>query len=311
MKKIFLIVAMLFPLFMVGQNSRYESLLTEQQLHKYLSYFSDDQTEGRATGSRGKFYAEQYIVDNFKQNGLKPFNWGYTDSFVLDTVVVRNVVGVVPAVGISDEYIVISAHYDHLGILNNKIYNGADDNASGVAALLSLAELFSKMRADGVGPHCNLLFVAFDGKELDMAGSKYFVENYPGDINKIVCNINLDILGSTLVPVHKGLENYMIVLGEETLPQKYQGILAAINSTRRIVTDLNYSFYGSRDFTTMMYELGDHYSFAQKGIPALYFTSAFTDYTYKPTDDIELINFAVLRNRVLLIYNFISRISER
>ncbi|MBP5302264.1 MAG: M28 family peptidase, partial [Bacteroidales bacterium] len=137
-----------------AQNTlRYESMIGKEELYETLEYLANDMTEGRATGSKGKHNAEQFIRERFRKYGLKPFNWNYTQSFrAKDTLAVRNVVGVVPANGMSDEYIIIGAHYDHLGVLGGNTYNGADDNASGVTALLDLARVFAKMRADGAGP---------------------------------------------------------------------------------------------------------------------------------------------------------------
>lgn len=275
-----------------------------------LSFLADDISAGRASGSADKVISEQYIITRFKQAGLKPFNWSYTQSFHYnDTIVLRNITGVVPSVTPSDEYVIVSAHYDGLGKLNETVYNGADDNASGVTALLSLAEAFMKMKKDGKGPHKNILFVAFDGKELSMSGSEYFVITYPFNKNRIICNVNMDIMGTTLAPIKKDRPDYLIILGESTLPKPMQGIISAVNATGDNL-NLDFSFYGSQEFTRMMYELGDHFSFAKAGIPALLFTSGFHQYTYKPSDDVSIIDFGVLSKRTSLIFNFLNRIAN-
>lgn len=289
----------------------YENLMGTEELRQSLDYLANELTEGRATGSDGKMEAEQFIRERFRSYGLKPFNWNYTQSFPYnDTTIVRNVVGVIPANRMSDEYIIIGAHYDHLGRLGGQIYSGADDNASGVAALLALARSFATMRANGAGPGKNLIFVAYDGKELDMAGSEYFVKHLPFPAEKIVCAINMDMLGTTLAPVHRNRPDYLIVLGENTLPSSMQGIIRRSNTNARFGMDIDYSFYGSDNFTDMVYRTGDQYSFRQKRIPSLLFTSAFHDHTYKPTDKIDIIDFGMLHRRTTLIFDVIYRYSN-
>lgn len=289
----------------------YEQLIYQDKQESILSYLADDMTCGRASGTIGSALAEQFIVDKFRLYGLNPYNWSYTQSFRYeDSISIRNVVGVIPAIEHSDEYIVISAHYDHIGQLHGTIYNGADDNASGVTALLNIAEMYAAMRRDGVGPKKNLIFVAFDGKELSMAGSEYFVKHLFFPRKKIVCDINIDMLGTDLVPMNFDKE-YLIVLGEESLPEQYRGYLTYLCRLQRYKLDLDLTFYGSKDFTKMYYGMSDQNSFTKAGIPSLLFTSAFHQYTYRPTDDPVIINYPLLRKRTMLIFNFIDRLCRK
>lgn len=288
--------------------SAYEQLIYPEKQRSILTYIADDQTTGRASGTEGKMKVEQFIIDHFKRYGLKPYNWSYTQSFLYnDSIPLRNVVGCIPARGKSDEYIIISAHYDHIGELAGKIYNGADDNASGVTALINLAEMFGYMKSAEKGPRKNLIFVAFDGKELSMSGSEYFVKHLNIPKGKIICNINIDMIGTSLVPPHSDKE-FVIVLGEESLPEKHRGILASLCRKPQYRMDLDLTFYGSKEFTKMIYSLGDQNSFTKAKIPALLFTSAFHQYTYKPTDDPDIIDYPLLRKRTYLIFNFINKL---
>jgi Predicted aminopeptidases len=283
-------------------------MLDQARIEKIVTYLADDMTRGRASGTPGKQYAEQYIVNAFREAGLTPVNWNYTQSFRHDdTTVLRNVVGLIPSAFESDEYIVISAHYDHMGEMGGKIFSGADDNASGVAALISMAELFAKMKRDGKGPRKNLIFVAFDGKELSMAGSRYFVRHLPVPKSKILCNVNMDMLGTDLVPTGKNKE-YLILLGEERLPESCRGYASYLSRRVQYRMDLDLTFYGSRDFTRMVLDMSDQKSFAKAGIPAVCFTSAFHQHTYKPTDRPDIINFPLLKKRIMLIFNFINHL---
>ena len=286
----------------------YENLLTAEQLRASVEYLSHDLTQGRASGTTGKSLAEHYLVEQFRSIGLVPCDWNYTQSFrYKDSIVLRNVVGLIPASVATDEYLVIGAHYDHLGRLGHTVYPGADDNASGVAALLGIARMFAAMRADGHGPRKNLLFVAFDGKELDMAGSRWFVRHLPVPARRITAMVNLDMLGTDLVPPHKD-PDYLFAIGESTLPASYQGYLSYICSRAFHRLDLDLTFYGSRSFSQMMYRTSDQHPFAQAGIPAILFTSAFHEHTYKKSDTPAIINYPLLRKRTVVIFNFIHRL---
>ena len=309
-----LLVTYIF-LFLAGQKDagaqslrKYENLLNVEDQRRALEYLADEMTEGRASGTEGKRLAERYLVEQFRAIGLKPWNWTYTQSFLYDdSIAVRNVIGFLPAAQPSDEYIVIGAHYDHLGRLGHTVYPGADANASGVTALLSLARMFAAMKADGVGPRKNLIFVAFDGKELNMAGSRRFVRDLPIPREKITAMINMDMLGTDLVPPH-GNREYLFALGENTLPATYQGYLSYLCHRTLYKLDLDQTFYGSRNFAKMMYETSDQQPFAKAGIPAILFTSAFHQHTLKKTDTPAIIDYPLLRKRTLVIFNFINRL---
>ena len=286
----------------------YENQVSAERQRQILEHLADELTEGRAAGTNGKQLAEQYIVEQFRSMGLKPVDWTYTQSSLYeDSIAIRNVVGLLPASTGSDEYIVIGAHYDHLGRLGHSVYPGADDNASGVTALLSIARMFCAMKADGVGPRKNLLFVAFDGKELDMAGSRWFVRHLPVPKEKVKAMVNMDMLGTDLVPPGRNRE-YLFAIGENTLPETYQGYLSYLCHRAAYKLDLDLTFYGSRDFYRMMYETSDQHPFARAGIPAVLFTSAFHQHTLKRSDTPAIIDYPLLRKRTLVIFNFINRL---
>ncbi|MBO4416721.1 MAG: M28 family peptidase [Bacteroidales bacterium] len=293
-----------------AQTEKYEEIASESLQREIVEHLCDSVMEGRGSGTGGGLLARNYILDRFEQLDLRPFYFSRQESFFFnEKITMHNVLGVVPALDICDKYIVVSAHYDHLGVIKGKTYPGADDNASGVAALLALAQMFSQMRQDGIGPAVNILFVAFDGKEYSMAGSKRFIAELPIAPQDIVCEINMDILGSTLVPVRKNPE-YLIILGRNTLPVNMRDIIANCNWRRNLNLDIDFTFYGSDDFTKTIYKLGDHYAFNQKGVPALLFTSGFHEHTLKTTDTPAIINYEVLAKRTKLIFNTILGIAN-
>ena len=300
---------MLCHVWTFGQSAKYSSMVSESRQRAAVEHLCDSLLEGRAAGTPGGKIARDWVAHQFDSLLLKPFYYNRSQTFWSNGISMHNVLGVVPALAPSDKYVVVSAHYDHIGTLKGKFYPGADDNASAVAALLSLAEMFSQMRRDSVGPGVNIIFAAFDGKQYSMAGSKHFVSSLPFAPAQILCEINLDIFGASLVPVHQR-SDYLIVLGRNTLPEHLRNVVDRANRAEGVNLDIDYTFYGSDDFTRTMYKLGDHYPFAQKGIPALLATSGFHQHTLKTTDTPEIINYPVLAKRTRLIFHIIELIAN-
>ena len=312
-KFILTLLSVLLPWCIHAQTAeRYDKVITEGGQRAIIEHLCDSIMEGRASGTLGGTIAGAYIEEYFNSLELKPFQYNSSQSFRdRNGVRMHNIMGVVPALGPCEDFIVVSAHYDHLGNIKGKVYPGADDNASGVAALLTLADAFSQMRRDSIGPGVNILFVAFDGKEYSMAGSRHFTSTLPISPSHIICEINMDILGSTLVPVHKNKPEYLIVLGRNTLPENLRGIISACNLKKGMGLDIDYTFYGSDDFTRTMYKLGDHYPFNQRGVPALLFTSGFHQHTLKTSDTPQIIDHKVLLKRTQLIFDVIKDMALR
>ncbi len=302
---------MTFGAAMAQVPPQYELLINPKGLRSTVEDLSSKTLGGRASGTVDAVTTQQYLLGRFRSIGLKPFYWKEMQSLrYRDTTILRNIMGVIPASRGSNDYLVVSAHYDHIGTIKGTMYPGADDNASGVAAMLSLAEALMQMHRDGNGPNINILFVAFDGKEFSMSGSKYFVKHLPVSKSHIRCNLNLDIMGSTLVPVHKNRPDYMIVLGCNSLRPEDRNVVRFCNGKKKFKLDIDYTFYGSTDFTRMMYTLGDHDSFVKAGIPALFFTSGFHNHTYKPTDKPDIIDYDILAKRTHLILDVIYNLSR-
>ena len=168
----------LFPLLLIClAGSAAYAQIDSALLMKDLQILSSDKMEGRKTGTRGNRMAQLYLLQRFREVGIKPFNNTYEQSFFFSRgeqrIMGTNIYGYVK--GNVDSFIVISAHYDHLGIKTpangtDSIYNGADDNASGVGALLAIAKYYKDHR-----PHHGLIFAAFDAEEMGLQGSKAFV----------------------------------------------------------------------------------------------------------------------------------------
>ncbi|MFA7116704.1 MAG: M28 family peptidase [Bacteroidales bacterium] len=285
----------------------YEDIIYTAKQKRILSFLADDCCRGRSTGSLENEMVAFYIQRKFKKYGLQEFESdSFFHPFMAKTLRAKNIIGYIPALVKSDEYVIISAHYDNIGALNGFVYNGADANASGVTALLNIADMFGSMYKAKMGPDKNIIFCAFDAKEISMAGSINFVKNLKLDKKKIICEINIDQLGSTLEPIHKGIDDYIVILGEKSLKKRDRGKIHVCNNFYNLGLDIDYTFYSSKNFTKLVYKLSDQSSFINEGIPSLLFTSGFTKHTNKTTDDINLINFEILKKRTLLIFYFVT-----
>ncbi len=287
---------------------RYDTLIETKSLERYITFLASDETYGRATGGAGNQLAASMIRGEFEKYGLIPFyHQAITQSFSTNSVIGRNIIAVVPAQYYCEQYIVVSAHYDHLGVLGGKIYNGADDNASGVAALLNLARVFSEMRINKEGPRKNIIFAAFDAKESNMAGSEDFIKKLPVPAKDIICNINIDQVGSIFAPPEADT-NYVLILGANKYKDFKRKIeFANKNSSANLY--VNYDFYGSSDFAEIFYKSSDQNSFVKKNIPSLLVTSGIHMHTYKPTDDFYFINYPVLTNRTRFLFHLIYQLT--
>ena len=171
-------------------------------VRKHLYTLASDEMEGRGTGTPGIEKAAQYIEGEFKRIGLKTYEnlkdyrqtFNFTDRRSKKEITAFNVIGVLEGKSKKNEYVVVSGHYDHLGIRNKKgqkdsIYNGADDDASGTTAMMALAEYFSKKNNN----ERTIIFVAFTGEEMGLIGSTHFGKNV--DANKFIAGINIEMIG--------------------------------------------------------------------------------------------------------------------
>jgi hypothetical protein len=249
------------------------------RLMRDLSVLAHDSMEGRATGTPGSARARAFLERSFAERGLQPFGAAYLQSFTFTRRGVNmegvNVVGMVSGSDRADRYIVITAHYDHLGIRNGEIFNGADDNASGTAALLALAEHFVNHP-----PRHSLIFAALDAEEVGLQGARAFVANPPVPVEAIMLNVNMDMVG-------RNDDNELHVAGTYHYPQLLPMIerVAAAAEVRLIPGHDRPGGDPGDDWTTM----SDHAPFHAAGIPFLYFgVEDHPDY-HRHTDELERI----------------------
>ncbi|HHP7240091.1 MAG TPA: M28 family peptidase [Cyclobacteriaceae bacterium] len=215
----------------------------------------------------------------------------------IDTLETENVMGYLEGTKHENEFIVITSHYDHLGKNDTIIYNGADDDGSGTSAVIELAEAFAEVKAKHRDR--SILFLSFTGEEKGLLGSEYFSNNPTLPMNQIVTNLNIDMVGR-VDDNYADTAEYVYLIGSDKLSSDLHNLSEAVN---KMYTNLILDYkYNDENDPNRFYYRSDHYNFARKGIPIIfYFNGVHEDY-HRPTDTIEKINFDLLKKRTRLIF---------
>ncbi|MCB0720139.1 MAG: M28 family peptidase [Bacteroidetes bacterium] len=243
---------------------------------------SSDAYQGRRIGTEGNAAARAFIVRSLRKSGLDSLDGSFLQDFSVEgdrsaTGKGVNVVGIVPGSSLPDRYIVISAHYDHLGVRDGQIFNGADDNASGTAAVLALAKYFSMVNR----PHHSILFALFDGEEAGLLGAKAFVSSPPVPLDHIVVDINLDM-------VSRSEAGELYVSGTRHYPFLREPVARAAEAANERGSGAVKILFGhdepgtGHDDWTMA---SDHGPFHRAGIPFIYFGVEDHPGYHQPSDD--------------------------
>lgn len=272
--------------------------ITAGELQKHVNVLADDSFEGREAGSRGGRAAAGYLVGLLQKYGLKGAGerGSYYQAFGAGY---RNILAVLPGSdeAARSEYILIGAHYDHVGYGTptnsygpiGYIHNGADDNASGVATLLELIEALSKLPQP---PRRSLLFAFWDGEEKGLLGSKHWVADPTIPLSQIKQTINLDMVGRLR-------KERLLVYGTRTGA-----------GLRRLVSEQNTDSKLRLDYTWEMKADSDHYTFFELGIPTLMLhTDLHSDY-HRPQDDADKINAAGMEEIDRLLLNVVVELAD-
>lgn len=287
MKRTFLFLLLFLFSFQAAKTQQTQTvpesrIINAKQLLRDLETLSSDAMEGRRVGTPGGAKAREYVVRRFKETGVQAFKESYVQSFEFinrnnEKVQGANVVGFVKGKKNPERYIVVTAHYDHLGTRNGEIYNGADDDASGTSALFALAEHFSKNR-----PANSIIFAAFDGEEAGLQGARKFVAQLPVKKEFILLNVNMDMIA------HND-RNELYAAGTRHYPY-LKSFLEPVAKQAAVKLLLGHDEPNPpRDDWTNQ---SDHYAFHQAKIPFVYFgVEDHKDY-HKPTDDFNNINQA-------------------
>ena len=221
-----------------------------------------------------------------------------------------NVIGFVEGTDekLKDELIFVTAHYDHLGQADEIIYHGADDNASGTAAVIEIARAFAEAKKQGAGPKRSVVCMLVSGEEKGLLGSKFYVDFPVFPLNKTVADVNIDMIGR-VDDRHAGNPDYIYVIGSDRLSSELHEINEYSNQTYTKL-ELDYK-YNAPDDPNHYYERSDHFNFAEHGIPAIfYFNGTHPDY-HKPTDTADKIDAAAAAKRAQLAFYTTWDLSNR
>lgn len=208
-----------------------------------------------------------------------------------------------------DEVLVISAHLDHEGIKDGKIYNGADDDGSGTVAIVEIAEAFKAAQEDGHGPKRSILFLHVTGEEKGLLGSQYYTDIDPVfSLENTVANLNIDMIGR-IDPEREGDRNYLYLIGSDKLSTELHNISEEVNKKYTNIT-LDYKFNDENDPNRFYYR-SDHYNFAKNNIPVIfYFNGTHADY-HQPSDTPDKIEYDLLENRARLVFHTAWELANR
>ncbi len=239
---------------------------------------------------------------------LKPVKFSISAPQQRTAVTTENVLAFLPGTDLKDEIIVVSAHYDHLGIIGGEVYNGADDDGSGTVGMLSIAQAFAKAAHAGHGPRRSLLFLANTGEEKGLLGSEYYTDHPIFPLANTVTDLNIDMIGRTDA-AHEGKPDYVYVIGSDKLSSQLHEALQTVNRQRGNI-DLDFRFNDPADPNRFYYR-SDHYNFAKKGIPvAFFFNGVHGDY-HEASDEVSKIQFDKLEARARLVFYLAWELANR
>ena len=282
------------------------SFSQNREIKDWIYYLSSDSMKGRSNGSAELITVSNWISKKLEYFDIKPFYKTYYQSYLYERkgklIKERNVIGIING---SDkahtDYVIISAHFDHIGIVKKEIdsiCNGAEDNASGIALLLSIAQQFKEK---DFHPEKSIIFAFFSGEEHGLEGSNYFTQNIGIDKKNILVNINFDMVGRS---EFLGKKRFYIS-GYE-----YSNLFSIVNEFNKNKEWAIDSSIGS--FGDLLFRMSDNYSFVNGtdslGIPAHTFGIALPDSTFlhKPNDEPQYIDYENLASFSEYMFNLVN-----
>ncbi|MEA9414672.1 M28 family metallopeptidase [Flavobacterium sp. PL02] len=290
--------------------TKYMNTITAKDLKKHLYIVASDEMEGRETGSEGQKKAGVYLINQYKKDKVS-FPKGAADYYqpvpasylnakrnqnLPDS---ENIWAYIEGSEKPDEVLVISAHYDHVGVKDGEVYNGADDDGSGTVALLEMAQAFAKAKKEGHGPKRSILFLHVTGEEHGLHGSRFYSENPLFPLANTIADINIDMIGRRDVE-HVKTNNYVYVIGADRLSSDLHNIVVAQNEKYTKI-DLDFKFNDPKD-PNHFYERSDHYNFAKHGIPSVFFFNGVHEDYHQKGDEPEKIEYDALTKRTQLAF---------
>jgi Zn-dependent M28 family amino/carboxypeptidase len=300
-------------------QTKYINSITEVSIKTNLTVVASDEMEGRETGSIGQKKAGNYLIEQYQKAGVL-FPKGATSYYQTVPAAYlnakrnenlgdsENIWAFIEGSEKPEEIVVISAHYDHIGVKNGEVYNGADDDGSGTVALLEIAKAFQKAKNEGYGPKRSILILHVTGEEHGLHGSRYYSENPLFPLANTVADVNIDMIGRR-DEAHKDSNNYIYLIGSDYLSSDLYTICEEVNKK---YTNLFIDYkYNDREDENRFYYRSDHYNFAKNGIPSVFlFNGVHADY-HKASDEVDKIEFDALTKRTQLAFTIAWEIANR
>ncbi len=287
---------------------KYTNTITANELQDMLYVFAGDDFEGRNTGDPGQKKAAAYLVNYYKQLEVAPGNKGDYYQIVPKTFFRKgshlndseNVLAFIEGSEKPEEVLVLSAHLDHVGMdSKGNVFNGADDDGSGTVALLEIAEAFKQAVKDEKGPKRSILFLHVTGEEKGLYGSRFYSENPVYPLANTIADLNIDMIGRN-DDAHLEDNNYVYLIGSDKLSTDLHNVSSAVNAK---YFDINLDYrYNVENEPNRFYYRSDHYNFAKKNVPIIfYFNGTHEDY-HKIGDTPDKINYPLLEKRTKLVF---------
>ena len=284
----------------------YLNTIITKDLKTHVEEVSSDKYNGRKTGEEGHnqvcdYIRNYYISQRIKAPESHPDYYQKVPKEVLPSDIneSQNIIAYIEGTEFPDEYVYILAHSDHEGIIDGEIYNGADDNGSGTAAVLEMAEAFGMAVKDGYRPKRSVVFLHVTAEEVGLHGSRYYADHPVFPLENAVTTLNIDMIGR-VDKRHEDNENYIYVIGSDRMSTELYYVAEKANATFTNL-DLDYKFNEEKDVNRYYYR-SDHYNFALKNVPVIFFFNGEHDDYTKPTDTADKINYPLLAKRTKLIF---------
>lgn len=299
--------------------TKYLNTITAADLKTHLYIVASDEMEGRETGSAGQKKAGNYLINQYKNNKI-PFPKGATEYYQRIPAAYlnakkdenlpdsENIWAYIEGSEKPNEVVVISAHYDHIGMKNGDVFNGADDDGSGTVALLEIAQAFKIAKNEGHGPKRSVLILHVTGEEHGLHGSRFYSENPLFPLANTITDINIDMIGRR-DELHKNSNNYVYIIGSDYLSSDLYTICEDANK-KYVNLFLDYKF-NDRSDPNRFYYRSDHYNFAKNGIPSVFLFNGVHDDYHKATDEVAKIEFDALAKRTQLAFAIAWELANR
>lgn len=285
----------------------YAKTITPDELKVHLYRFSSEEFNGRKVGELGQKLASNFLRNYYQKENIKsPFgNDTYfqpiPSSFFREGIKSsENVLAFIRGSEKPDEVVIISAHLDHLGVSEKgEIYRGADDDGSGTVALMEMAQAFNLAKQQGHEPKRSVMFLHLTAEEIGKQGSEYYTKNPVIPLKNTIANLNIDMIGR-VDDLHKNNKDYIYLIGSDRLSKELHFISEKVNNAFFNI-NLDYKYNSEKD-GNHYYSRSDHYNFALKNIPVIFYFNGEHDDYYEVTDTPDKIDYPLLAKRTKLIF---------